>query len=360
MNEMKRETAERAVAETEAPADATEVVKTTGKRRKLKSSRARTVLLLVVPALLVLIGGYMWLTGGGSESTDNAQVKTDIVSVTAQVTGPVIEVGVKNGDHVKRGDVLFRIDPAPFKVALEQAEAQLAAARLQTNELKTQAAGTGADITGAQANLEIKRNALNRQSALLKQGFTTRVDYDDALNEVRSAETQLADARARAANAQAAIAPGQQPSIAQAQAAVDKARLDLERTVVRAPMDGEIANADRLQIGTQVISGVGAVSVVHSDSAWVEANFKEKQLMDMRPGQPVTVKIDAYPGVTFKGHVDSIGAGTGSEFSILPAQNANGNWVKVTQRVPVRIAFEGHPSKPMIAGLSADVTVDTD
>jgi membrane fusion protein (multidrug efflux system) len=360
MNEMKKETAERAVAEAEAPADAVEVVETTTKRRKLKSSRARTFLLLIVPGLLLLIGAYMWLTSGGSESTDNAQVKTDIVSVTAQVTGPAIEVDVKNGDHVKRGDVLFRIDPAPFQVALEQAEAQLAAARLQTNELRTQAAGTGADITGAQANLEIKRNALGRQSALLKKGFTTRADYEDALNEVRTAETELADARARAANASAAIAPGQQPSIAQAQAAVDKAKLDLERTVVRAPMDGEIANADRLQIGTQIISGVGAVSVVHSDSAWIEANFKEKQLMDMRPGQPVTVKIDAYPGESFKAHVQSIGAGTGSEFSILPAQNANGNWVKVTQRVPVRIAFEGHPSKPMIAGLSAVVTVDTD
>jgi membrane fusion protein (multidrug efflux system) len=360
MNEMKKETAERAVAEAEAPADAVEVVETTTKRRKLKSSRARTFLLLIVPGLLLLIGAYMWLTSGGSESTDNAQVKTDIVSVTAQVTGPAIEVDVKNGDHVKRGDVLFRIDPAPFKVALEQAEAQLAAARLQTNELRTQAAGTGADITGAPANLEIKRNALGRQSALLKKGFTTRADYEDALNEVRTAETELADARARAANASAAIAPGQQPSIAQAQAAVDKAKLDLERTVVRAPMDGEIANADRLQIGTQIISGVGAVSVVHSDSAWIEANFKEKQLMDMRPGQPVTVKIDAYPGDIFKAHVQSIGAGTGSEFSILPAQNANGNWVKVTQRVPVRIAFDGHPSKPMIAGLSAVVTVDTD
>jgi membrane fusion protein (multidrug efflux system) len=360
MNEMKKETAERAVAEAEAPADAVEVVETTTKRRKLKSSRARTFLLLIVPGLLPLIGAYMWLTSGGSESTDNAQVKTDIVSVTAQVTGPAIEVDVKNGDHVKRGDVLFRIDPAPFKVALEQAEAQLAAARLQTNELRTQAAGTGADITGAQANLEIKRNALGRQSALLKKGFTTRADYEDALNEVRTAETELADARARAANASAAIAPGQQPSIAQAQAAVDKAKLDLERTVVRAPMDGETANADRLQIGTQIISGVGAVSVVHSDSAWIEANFKEKQLMDMRPGQPVTVKIDAYPGDIFKAHVQSIGAGTGSEFSILPAQNANGNWVKVTQRVPVRIAFDGHPSKPMIAGLSAVVTVDTD
>jgi membrane fusion protein (multidrug efflux system) len=360
MNEMKKETAERAVPEAEAPADAVEVAEKTTKRRKLKSSKARTILLLIVPALLLLIGAYMWLTSGGSESTDNAQVKTDIVSVTAQVTGPAIEVDVKNGDHVKRGDVLFRIDPAPFKVALEQAKAQLAAARLQTNELRTQAAGTGADITGAQANLEIKRNALGRQSALLKKGFTTRADYEDALNEVRTAETELADARARAANASAAIAPGQQPSIAQAQAAVDKAKLDLERTVVRAPMDGEIANADRLQIGTQIISGVGAVSVVHSDSAWIEANFKEKQLMDMRPGQPVTVKIDAYPGESFKAHVQSIGAGTGSEFSILPAQNANGNWVKVTQRVPVRIAFDGHPSKPMIAGLSAVVTVDTD
>lgn len=360
MNEMKKETAERAVPEAEAPADAVEVAEKTRKRRKLKSSKARTILLLIVPALLLLIGAYMWLTSGGSESTDNAQVKTDIVSVTAQVTGPAIEVDVKNGDHVKRGDVLFRIDPAPFKVALEQAEAQLAAARLQTNELRTQAAGTGADITGAQANLEIKRNALGRQSALLKKGFTTRADYEDALNEVRTAETELADARARAANASAAIAPGQQPSVAQAQAAVDKAKLDLERTVVRAPMDGEIANADRLQIGTQIISGVGAVSVVHSDSAWIEANFKEKQLMDMRPGQQVTVKIDAYPGESFKAHVQSIGAGTGSEFSILPAQNANGNWVKVTQRVPVRIAFDGHPSKPMIAGLSAVVTVDTD
>jgi membrane fusion protein (multidrug efflux system) len=316
--------------------------------------------MLIVPALLVLAGAYLWFASGGSESTDNAQVKTDIVSVTAQVTGPVIEVDVRNGDRVKAGDVLFRIDPAPFKVALENAEAQLASAKLATTQLRTQAAGTGADITGAQANLAIKQNALDRQTALLKQGFTTRSAYDDALNEVRTAETQLADARARAANAQAAIAPGEQPSIAQAQAAVDKARLDLERTVVRAPMAGEIANSDRLQIGTQIISGVGAVSVVHSNSAWVEANFKESQLKDMRPGQKATVKIDAYPGYRFNAHVESIGAGTGSEFSLLPAQNANGNWVKVTQRVPVRIVFDGTPSKPMIAGLSAVVKVETE
>lgn len=360
MNKMKTETAERAATPAETPEEAAAIAKETRKARKAKQSRLRTILMLVVPALLVIIGAYLWLASGGSESTDNAQVKTDIVSVTAQVTGPVVEVGVQNGNHVKQGDVLFRIDPAPFRVALEQAEAQLAAARLQTTQLRTQAAGTGADITGAQANLAIKQNALDRQSALLKQGFTTRSDYDDALNEVKTAETQLADARARAANANAAIAPDQQPSIAQAQAAVDKAKLDLERTVVRAPMSGEVANADRLQIGTQIVSGVGAVSIVHSNNAWVEANFKENQLTDMRPGQSVTVKIDAYPGDKFKAHVESIGAGTGSEFSLLPAQNANGNWVKVTQRVPVRIAFDGTPSKPMIAGLSAVVSVDTD
>ena len=182
----------------------------------------RTMLMLIVPAVILLAGVAYWLAGAGKVSTDNAQVKQDIVSVSAQVNGPVSAVLVKNGDEVKRGQVLFRIDPAPYRVALEQAEAQLAAARLQTTQLRTQAAGTGADITGAAANLQIKRNALSRQQALLKEGFTTRSDYEDALNEVRGAETQLADARARAANASAAIAPGEQPSIAQAQAAVER------------------------------------------------------------------------------------------------------------------------------------------
>ena len=357
MNEMKRETEGTAI---ETPDDVQAIEAAQSDSGKSKKSRVRTIAMLAVPVLLLLGGLYLWIASGGSESTDNAQVKTDIVSVTSQVTGPAVHVEVENGDHVNKGDVLFQIDPEPFRVALEQAQAQLAAAKLQTSQLRTQAAGTGADITGAQANLSIKRNALGRQQALLKRGFTTRADYEDALNEVKTAETELADARARSANANAALAPGEQPSIAQAQAAVDKARLDLERTVVRAPMAGEIANADRLQIGTQIVSGVGALSIVHSDGAWVEANFKEKQLADMRPGQPVEIDIDAYPDARFKGHVESIGAGTGSEFSLLPAQNANGNWVKVTQRVPVRVVFDGNPSKPMIAGLSATVTVETD
>ena len=191
----------------------------------------------------------------------------------------------------------------------------------------------------------------------LRRASRRSADYEDALNDVKEAETQLSDARARAANANAAVAPGEQPQIAQAQAAVDKAKLDLSRTNIYAPMDGVIENADKLQVGQMAILGVGMVSLVHSTSAWVEANFKEKDVGKMVPGQRATIEVDAYSGQKFEAHIQSIGAGTGSEFSLLPAQNANGNWVKVTQRVPVRIAFDGTPSKPMIAGLSVDATV---
>ena len=340
----------------EITADAPKV----SRKRRLPAGKgaARAILMLIVPALLIIGGAYYWMTSGGSVSTDDAQVKQDIVSVSPQVAGPISQVFVKDGARVTRGQLLFRIDPAPFEVALENAQAQLAAARLQTSQLQTQAAGTGADITGAGANLKIKQNALARQSALLKQGFTTRADYEDALNEVRTAETQLADARALAANAHAALAPGgDQPQIAQAQAAVDKARLELERTSIRAPMDGVVENADNLQIGQMAVTGVGMLSLVHSQSAWVEANFKEKDVGKMVPGQKARIEVDAYPGQKFDAHVQSVGAGTGSEFSLLPAQNANGNWVKVTQRVPVRIAFDGKTSRPMIAGLSVTATV---
>ena len=330
-------------------------------RRKVKLAEKkgamRTFLMLIVPALLIVAGGYYWLTSGKSVSTDDAQIKQDIVSVSAQVNGPIVQVFVKDGAQVKKGEVLFRIDPQPYQVALEQAQAQYAAAQLQTSQLRTQAAGTGADIVGEQANLAIKKNALARQQALLKQGFTTRADYEDALNEVKTAEQKVADAQARAANAHAALAPGEQPQIAQAKAAVDKAKLDLERTTVRAPMDGVVENADNLQIGQMAVQGLGMLSLVHSRTAWVEANFKEKDVGRMVPGQRAEIKVDAYPGEKFKAHIQSIGAGTGSEFSLLPAQNANGNWVKVTQRVPVRIAFNGTPSRPMIAGLSVDATV---
>jgi membrane fusion protein (multidrug efflux system) len=340
-----------------APVETAETPKRKRARKEGGRNWIKTVVMLIVPAILIIGGAYYYMTSGGSVSTDDAQVKQDIVSVSAQVTGPVQQAFVRNGQDVKKGDILFKIDPAPFQVALENAQAQLAQAELQTTQLRTQAAGTGADITGSEANLKIKQNAFTRQAQLMKQGFTTRTDYDTAFNDVKTAEQQLEDAKARAANARAAIAPGQQPQVASAQAAVDKARLDLSRTVVRAPMDGTAENADKLLAGQMAAEGIGMLSLVHSRTAWVEANFKEKDVGRMVPGQRAEVTVDAYPGQKFQAHVQSIGAGTGSEFSLLPAQNANGNWVKVTQRVPVRIAFNGTPSRPMIAGLSVNATV---
>jgi len=237
----------------------------------------------------------------------------------------------------------------------------LAAARLQTNELVAQAQGTGADIRGEEANLSIARRALDRQAALMRRGFTTKADYDDALNEVTKAENQLADARSRANIASTAIAPnGNQPAIAAALAAVEKARLDLEHTVIRAPASGIVAKSDRLLVGQSAITGIAMLSIVGDKQAWVEANFKEGDLAKMAVGQPADVEFDAYPDLKLKGHVASIGSGTGSEFSVLPAQNANGNWVKVTQRIPVRIAFDEKPPREMIAGLSSTVEVRID
>ena len=354
MNEMKQEPLTGAPQEVDA---ATADIAAGATERSRRRPSLRIVLMLIVPLLLVVGLGYYWLASGGSVSTDDSAIKQDIVSVSAQVNGPIVQVAVRNGQTVKQGDLMFRIDPAPYRVALEQAQAQLAAAQLQNRELRSQAAGTGGDITGSQADLQIKQRALARQTALLKDGFTTRSDYDDAVSEVRKSETDLANARARAANAGAAIAPGEQPNIAAAMAALDKARLDLSRTEVRAPMNGIVENADRLQVGQAVVIGIGMLSLVHSQDAWVEANFKEKDVGRMIPGQQARIKVDAYPGIDFNGHVQSIGAGTGGEFALLPAQNANGNWVKVTQRVPVRIAFDGHPAKPMIAGLSVTATV---
>jgi membrane fusion protein (multidrug efflux system) len=323
--------------------------------------RRKLAVMLSVPLLIAAIGLYFWLTSGTTVSTDNAYVKQDVTAISTQVNGPVAAVYVRENQHVNKGDVLYRIDPAPFEAALHAAQAQLAAARLQTNQLEVQAAGTGADIRGAEANLAIMRRAYERQASLMRDGFTTKAAYDDALNDMTEAQTDLANARAKANNASAAIAPnGNQPEIAAALAAVEKARLDLQHTVVRAPTSGVVAQSDKLLVGQAALVGVSMLSIVGDKQAWVEANFKEGDLAKMAVGQPADVEFDAYPGLKIRGKVSSIGSGTGSEFSVLPAQNANGNWVKVTQRVPVRIAFDSKPPREMIAGLSSNVTVRVD
>jgi membrane fusion protein (multidrug efflux system) len=325
---------------------------------ELPGKRKRLALMLSVPLLIAAIGLYFWLMSGATVSTDNAYVKQDVTAISTQVNGPVAAVHVRENQHVNQGDILYRIDPAPFEAALHAAEAQLAAARLQTNQLHVQAAGTTADIRGAEANLAVAQRAFERQAELMKTGFTTRAAYDDAFNDLSEAQTDLANARAKSENAAAAISPrGNQPQIAAALAAVEKARLDLEHTVIRSPTSGIVAQSERLLVGQSAITGVAMLSIVSDRPAWVEANFKESDLAKMAVGQRAEVTFDAYPGLKVEGRVASIGAGTGSEFSVLPAQNANGNWVKVTQRVPVRIAFDRKPPREMIAGLSSTVTV---
>jgi membrane fusion protein (multidrug efflux system) len=356
MNEMSK--VERVIA-----ADETVQEAPARKKRKItvKKPGKRSILMWSIPLLIAAVGLFLWLTSGRTVETDNAYVKQDVTAISTQVNGPVAAVYVRENQHVNKGDILYRIDPAPFEAALHAAQAQLAAARLQTNELVAQAQGTGADIRGEEANLSIARRALDRQAALMRRGFTTKADYDDALNEVTKAENQLADARSRANIASTAIAPnGNQPAIAAALAAVEKARLDLEHTVIRAPASGIVAKSDRLLVGQSAITGIAMLSIVGDKQPWVEANFKEGDLAKMAVGQPADVEFDAYPDLKLKGHVASIGSGTGSEFSVLPAQNANGNWVKVTQRIPVRIAFDEKPPREMIAGLSSTVEVRID
>jgi membrane fusion protein (multidrug efflux system) len=325
---------------------------------------SRIALMVSVPLLIAAGGAYMWLTAGRYASTDNAYVQQDMVSVSPDVTGRIVAVNVRENQHVKKGDMLFRIDPVPFQIALDQADAALANARVQVDTLATDTGSAQADIESANADIQLAQTTFDRQASLMKRGFTTRASYDAAAHEVSAAKARLATAQAKAAKARNQVGSGSGTSgtpaaIQAALAAREKAALELARTTVYAPDDGIVSQTGRLQVGTIMPSGVPLLSLVRNGGAWVEANYKETDLNHMAVGQCATIKLDAYPGLKVRGHVLSIGAGTGSEFSILPAQNANGNWVKVTQRVPVRIAIDGTPGRTMIPGLSAGVVIDT-
>jgi membrane fusion protein (multidrug efflux system) len=331
-----------------------------GRRRR---SWLRLVMLLAVPLLVAGLAGYFWLTSGRYVATDNAYVSQDKVSIGADVAGRIVEVAVRENQRVKAGDVLFRIDPEPYRIAVAQADAAIADAQVQVATLQSGLGTSAADITAARDRISAAQQDYDRQNSLMTRGFTTRVRLQQAEHELAQARAALANAQAAAAEARAklstgAAVPGANPRIAAARVQRAKAALDLARTTVRAPVDGVISQSDRLQVGQMMVTGVPALSVVAGRGAWVEANFKETDLDRMRVGQAAEVSFDAYPSVTLKGHVASIGAGTGSEFSVLPAQNANGNGVKVTQRVPVRVAIDQPSPRPMIAGLSADVRID--
>ncbi len=328
-------------------------------RRRIWSPRA---LMLSLPLLLALGGLYLYLISGRYVSTDNAYVSQNKVSVSSTVAGVIVEVKVRENMRVKRGDVLFRIEAEPYEIALRQAEAKVAAARVNVAGLQTNIASAGVDIKTAKDEIAFAAAEFERQTTLMQRGFTTHARYQEAQLALQKAREELNAARTDAARARSALGTGGGTAPAVLQEAIaerEKAAYDLSRTVVRAPLSGVVSQTDRLQVGTMIPAGLPAVSIVADDGSWVEANFKETDLDHMAVGQPAEVHLDAYPSLRITGHVASIGAGTGAEFSILPAQNANGNWVKVTQRVPVRIAIDAGAERPLIAGLSADVKVDT-
>jgi membrane fusion protein (multidrug efflux system) len=324
----------------------------------------RTRLVLFgVPLLMLAGGGWYWLTSGGSVSTDNAYVQMDKVSVAAEVGGRITEVAVRDGQQVEAGQLLFRIDGEPYRLSVAQATAAIDAAQVEVGNLSASARTSVVDISAAREDVAFAEVTFRRQAALMEKGFTTKAAYDAARHAVTQARERVRQAEAAAAEARTKLAAGPSsgvnPQVEAARVQRAQAQVSLGRTEVRAPSAGRIAQSDRLQVGQMMVAGLPAVTLVDTLHPWVEANFKETDLADMRVGQRAEITFDAYPGLKVRGHVLTIGAGTGSEFSVLPAQNATGNWVKVTQRVPVRIAFDEVPKRDMIAGLSADVEVFT-
>ncbi|WP_083734272.1 HlyD family secretion protein [Sphingopyxis sp. KK2] len=328
-----------------------------------KPSWRTRALMFGLPALMIAGGAVWWLTSGGSVSTDNAYVQMDKVSVAAEVGGRITEVAVKDGQDVTAGQLLFRIDGEPYRLDVAQATAAIDAAQVEVGNLSASANTSAVDIAAAREDVKFAEVNFGRQAALMEKGFTTKASYDASRHAVLQARERVRQAEAAAAEARTKLAAGPasgvNPQVEAARVQRAQAQVNLGRTEVRAPYAGRVAQADRLQIGQMMVQGLPAVTIVDTAHPWVEANFKETDLADMRIGQRAEISFDAYPGLRVRGHVLSIGAGTGSEFSVLPAQNATGNWVKVTQRVPVKIAFDEKPSRDMIAGLSADVKVFT-
>ena len=336
-----------------------------GWRAALRRRGTRRLLMWGVPLLIVLAGGYVYLTGGRYVATDDAYVKAGTVTVSADVAGRVIAIDVKENQRVAKGDVLFRLDDRTYRYALERAEANLAQVRLQVEQLRASLRQKQSELQAAKDTLDFQSRQFERSKALVGNRTVSQATFDQARQAVQTAwqnvaaiEQQIAGVLA-SLGGDANIATEKHPLVQQAQAQVDQARLDLDRVVVRAPLDGVASRVESLQVGQYLNVGAAAFALV-STRVWIEANFKETELTHMAVGNTATVTVDTYPGKTFTARIESIGAATGSEFSILPPQNATGNWVKVTQRLPVRVAIENpDPARPLRAGMSVTVEVDT-
>jgi membrane fusion protein, multidrug efflux system len=262
--------------------------------------------------------------------------------------------------------VLFRLDDSSFKIALEKAKAQLASTQLQIDGMRATYRQRQADVKAAEDTVGYMQREADRQSQLLATHVTSQQKYDEARHNLDNARQVLSSAQQQLNNVLASLGgdpnmpTDQHPLMLQAKAQVDQAALDLGDTIVRAPSNGYVTMVDKLPVGQYLNAATPAFQLVSTDRVWIEANFKETDLTRMRPGQNATVTIDTYPDRSFSARVDSISAGTGSEFSVLPPQNATGNWVKIVQRVPVRLVIENPDADhPLRAGMSAVVEVDT-
>ncbi|MDN5786465.1 HlyD family secretion protein [Pseudorhodobacter sp.] len=331
-----------------------------------KPSKRRTrALMLSVPLLLMLAGGYVWLTGGRYVSTDNAYVHQPIVSISPDVSGRIIKVDVTENQAIAAGARIFQIDPVPFRIALDEADAALAAARLSVGQLRAGYATAQATLAAAEHIKDVHSREFERQQTLAGRGIASAAALDEATTAVYTADSNVKLAQAGVASAAAALGgdPGVEtdtfPGVRAAIARRAAAERDLSMVDVVAPVAGNVSQIESLNIGHYVTPGVSVASIVETANTWIEANYKETQLENLQIGQPVEVEIDAYPGVSLHGTVESIGAATGSQFALIPAQNATGNWVKVVQRLSVRVSVLPNANHPLRDGMSANVSIDT-
>jgi membrane fusion protein (multidrug efflux system) len=342
------------------------VVEAPAKAPRFSRKTLRMILLVALPALAVLVGVGFYLTGGRYVSTDNAYVGAQKVLITPDVSGKIVHVAVIEGQHVKPGDELFTLDPEPYRLALEVAKAKLAAARTDYDKAKATLASlvTLADL--ADKNVAFKQRDVERKSSLLKSQAGSQADVDTAGAAMVTAQLQAQYAKQQRDTTLTQLLGNpnlpleQFPEYAQAKATLDDAERNLRLTVVRAAMSGTATQVSNIQLGRYIAAGAPVLSVVDDQAPWVDANPKETDITYLRVGQKATLSVDSFPDHVFKGTVLAVSPGTGAEFSILPPQNATGNWVKVVQRVPVRIAFDKDEDTRLLrSGMSVVVDIDT-
>lgn len=326
--------------------------------------RTRLLLLVVVPALVLFGAGAIYLQGGRYVETDNAYVKADKVPISTEVLGRVAKVFVDENQQVKAGQPLFELDPESFRVAVTKAEAELAKVRTDLVALQTSYRGQQAEIAVARTRHAYAVKEEHRQADLVAKHFTSTANYDDARQlTIQTAQQQVALEEGlkkieASLSGDVNLPVEQQPAYREAAAGLAKARLDLARTTVYAPANGVASQLPKP--GQYMIAGMTAMMLVETDTPWVEANFTETELTHVQPGQRVDISVDTYPDAHWTGVVESLSPATGSEFSVIPAQNATGNWVKIAQRVAVRIKLDTGADLPTLrAGLSAIAEIDT-